>query len=558
MNPIDWIVLFGTLLSIVGYGAWKTRGSKNLEGYLLGNKEMKWWTIGLSIMATQASAITFLSTPGLGYESGLQFVQFYLGLPIAMVILSVTFVPLYYKLKVYTAYEFLESRFDIRSRLLAAILFLVQRGLAAGLTIFAPAIILSSVLNWDLAFTNILVGVLVIIYTVSGGTRAVALTQKLQMGVIMMGMFAAFIVLIYKLPENLSFVKALDLAGAMGKMQGLDFSFSFKDRYNVFTAFTAAIFLFMSYFGTDQSQVARYLGGKSIKESRTGLMFNGLLKVPMQFFILMIGIMVFVFYQFEKSPVYFNSTDWNKLDQTELFAEKQEIEQEYDEIFEQKKAAAFLYLEQSNDKTQAQLQAANEKEQSIRKQARDLVNKNSSKDVKDTNYVFISFIMKYLPTGLIGLLLAVIFSASMSSTSSELNALASTTTIDIYKRVFRREETDEHYLKASKLFTFMWGVIAICFALVAHLAENLVELVNILGSIFYGTILGIFVVAFYLKKVQAKAVFYAAIIAQISVIAVFLFDTVAYLWLNFIGCAIVVVLSILLQRIFFNKREQVI
>lgn len=542
MSPIDWIVLFGTLFFIVGYGALKTRGNKNLDGYLLGNKEMKWWTIGLSIMATQASAITFLSTPGLGYESGLQFVQFYLGLPIAMVILSVTFVPLYYKLKVYTAYEFLESRFDLKNRLLAAILFLVQRGLAAGLTIFAPAIILSSVLGWNLAFTNILVGVLVIIYTVTGGTRAVALTQKLQMGVIMLGMFIAFGIIIWKLPENLTFVKAVDLAGAMGKMEGLDFSFSLSDRYNVFTAFTAAIFLFMSYFGTDQSQVARYLGGKSVKESRTGLMFNGLLKVPMQFFILMIGIMVFVFYQFEKSPLYFNQVAWDGIENTS-WEEKRILQDEYDEVFLAKKSAALAFTENPSKENKQALFVQNTRERELRSQARDLVNKNQDKKVKDTNYVFISFIMKYLPTGLIGLLLAVIFSASMSSTSSELNALSSTTTIDIYKRVIKKDGTDAHYLMASKLFTLMWGLIAIGFALVAHLADNLVELVNIIGSIFYGTILGIFVVAFYFRKISGNAVFLAALIAQFTVIFVFLTQDIAYLWLNLIGCLLVVLLS---------------
>jgi len=546
MSPIDWIVLFGTLISIVGYGAWKTRGSKNLEGYLLGNKEMQWWTIGLSIMATQASAITFLSTPGLGYESGLQFLQFYLGLPIAMVLLSVTFVPLYYKLKVYTAYEFLESRFDVKNRLLAAILFLVQRGLAAGLTIFAPAIILSSVLGLNLAFTNIMVGVLVIIYTVSGGTRAVALTQKLQMGVIMLGMFLAFFILIWKLPENLTFFKAVDLAGSMGKMKGLDFSFDLRDRYNVFTAFTAGIFLFMSYFGTDQSQVARYLGGKSIKESRTGLMFNGLLKVPMQFFILMIGIMVFVFYQFEKPPLYFNNVAWEQLESTEWEA-KRNLQDEYDDVFEIKRSAALAFTDNPSEANRKTLLKQNTREKELRSQARDLVNKHSAKKVKDTNYIFISFIMKYLPTGLVGLLLAVIFSASMSSTSSELNALSSTTTIDIYKRIFKKDGSDEHYLKASKVFTLMWGLIAISFALVAHLADNLVELVNIIGSIFYGTILGIFVVAFYLKSISGNAVFRAAIIAQISVIVIFLTVDIAYLWLNLIGCSIVVLLAMLFE-----------
>lgn len=568
MSSIDWIILIGTLVFIVAYGVWKTRGSKNLEGYLKGDNQAKWWGIGISIMATQASAITFLSTPGQAYTDGMRFLQFYFGLPIAMIILSITFIPIYYKLKVFTAYEFLEQRFDLKTRSLAAILFLVQRGLAAGMTIYAPAIILSSLLGWNLNATNILIGVLVIIYTVSGGTRAVTQTQKQQMAVMMGGMILAGIMVINLLPKNVGFGEAIDIAGTMGKLNLVNFDFSFQDRYNFWSGITAALFLFMSYFGTDQSQVQRYLSGKSIAESRLGLIMNGLLKVPMQFIILFIGVMVFVFYQYNQPPVFFNKVAKEKVLQTEFQDEYLDLEKEYNAIFETKRAELdqFTLAMQNQDEQalaassvrinelHANSQVVREKVQDVVEQAGDSINESLEKNDKD--YIFMTFVMENLPIGMIGLLFAVMFSAAMSSTASELNALASTTTIDLYKRSFARNRSEKHYLNSSRWFTFMWGVLAILFATVASLFENLIQAVNLLGSLFYGTILGIFLVAFYFKKIKGNAVFIAAIIAEILVIVIHALNhyevepywlSMSYLWYNVVGCLLVIVLCYLIQ-----------
>jgi len=555
MQQIDWIVLIGTLLFIVSFGAYKTKGSKNVDDYIKGGSEAKWWTIGLSVMATQASAITFLSTPGQAFHSGMGFVQFYFGLPIAMVVICLVFIPIYHRLKVFTAYEYLETRFDLKTRSLAAILFLIQRGLAAGITIFAPAIILSAVLGWDLTTLNIVIGVLVIIYTVAGGTKAVNVTQKQQMAVIFAGMFVAFYLIVSYLPADISFSKALKIAGASGKMEILDFSFNLDNRYTFWSGIIGGSFLALSYFGTDQSQVQRYLSGKSVKEMQLGLIFNGLLKVPMQFFILLVGVMVFVFYQFNASPLNFNPAA-TKIVQNSEYAEAYKVlENKHKEIEVLKSDANLKYGNNLNDKALvSEIQHINSLEIENREQAKELINKaDADAETNDKDYVFIHFILNNLPRGLIGLLLAVILSAAMSSTASELNALAGTTAIDLYKRNVKGKKTDAHYVKASKWFTLAWGIIAISVASIANLFDNLIQLVNIIGSIFYGNVLGIFLLAFFIKYVKSNAVFVAALITQVIVIIGFKLDWMPYLWLNLFGCALVMGIAILIQS--FTKKD---
>ncbi len=559
MANIDWIILLGTLSFIVIYGSWKTRGSQNVDEFIKGGNKAKWWTVGLSVMATQASAITFLSTPGQAFHSGMGFVQFYFGLPIAMVIISLVFIPIYHKLKVYTAYEFLESRFDLKTRTLAAILFLVQRGLAAGITIFAPAIILSAVLGWDLVTLNILIGVLVIIYTVSGGTKAVNVTQKQQMAIIFVGMFAAFFIIISYLPQDITFKKALQIAGASGKMEILDFSFDLSNRYTIWTGFLGGTFLMLSYFGTDQSQVQRYLSGKSIRESQLGLLFNGFLKVPMQFFILLVGVMVFVFYQFNASPLNFNPAATTAVKNSAFAEEYKALEQKHHTIEEKKRVAQFQFVAHNSDeKIRETIKTLNREEVENREKAKEIILKaDDTQETNDKDYVFIHFILNNLPRGLIGLLLAVILSAAMSSTASELNALASTTTMDLYKRNERSAKEDKHYVKVTKWFTIGWGVLAILVASVANLFDNLIQLVNIIGSIFYGNILGIFLLAFFIKMVKANAVFWAAIITQIIIIIVYKLDILPYLWLNLLGCILVMGIAITLQQFAFKSNLEV-
>ena len=559
LHLVDWIILSVTLISIVSYGTYVTRKNANVTDYIKGGSDSKWWTIGLSVMATQASAITFLSTPGQAFHSGMGFVQFYFGLPIAMIIICVVFIPIYHKLKVYTAYEFLEGRFDLKTRSLAAILFLIQRGLAAGITIFAPAIILSAVLGWDLLTLNIIIGFLVIIYTVSGGTKAVNVTQKQQMIIIFIGMLIAFFMIMSQLPENITFTNALEIAGASNKMEVLDFSFDLSNRYTVWTGILGGTFLMLSYFGTDQSQVQRYLSGKSVRESQLGLIFNGLLKVPMQFFILLIGVMVFVFYQFNASPLNFNPTVNDAIANSKYISEYQQLEAEHIEIENTKK---LLFIDGFQLKEKQQIQDLNERDLAIKAKSKliiDKIDKENTLDKIESNdkdYVFIHFILNNLPRGLIGLLLAVILSAAMSSTASELNALASTTAIDLYKRNVKGEKSDAHYVTASKWFTLAWGIVAISIACVANLFENLIELVNIIGSIFYGNVLGIFLLAFFFKKVNGNAVFKAALITQVLICLIFYFGIynleaqgldpiISYLWLNFIGCILVSFFSLL-------------
>jgi SSS family solute:Na+ symporter len=565
LHVVDWIILSVTLISIVSYGTYVTRKNANVTDYIKGGSDSKWWTIGLSVMATQASAITFLSTPGQAFHSGMGFVQFYFGLPIAMIIICVVFIPIYHKLKVYTAYEFLEGRFDLKTRSLAAILFLIQRGLAAGITIFAPAIILSAVLGWDLFTLNIIIGFLVIIYTVSGGTKAVNVTQKQQMIIIFVGMLIAFFMIMSQLPENITFTNALEIAGASNKMEVLDFSFDLSNRYTVWTGILGGTFLMLSYFGTDQSQVQRYLSGKSVRESQLGLIFNGLLKVPMQFFILLIGVMVFVFYQFNASPLNFNPTVNDAIASSEYVEEYRQLEAEHIAIENTKKAIfadGFQLIEKE------QIQALNERDLELKVASKAIVKKvDAAIEANDKDYVFIHFIINNLPRGLIGLLLAVILSAAMSSTASELNALASTTAIDLYKRNVKGERSDAHYVTASKWFTLVWGVIAISVACVANLFDNLIQLVNIIGSIFYGNVLGIFLLAFFFKKVNGNAVFRAAVITQILICAIYYFGIynleaqgldpiISYLWLNFIGCILVSFFSLLFVFKSINRQSK--
>ena len=559
MQQIDWFILIGTLLFIVLYGTYISRGSKNVTQYLKGGSDSRWWTIGLSVMATQASAITFLSTPGQAFHSGMGFVQFYFGLPIAMVIICLVFIPIYHRLKVFTAYEYLETRFDLKTRTLTAILFLIQRGLAAGITIFAPAIILSAVLGWNLVMLNIIIGVLVIIYTVSGGTKAVSVTQKQQMAIIFGGMFVAFLLILNYLPLDITFTKALEIAGASGKMEILDFSFDFNNKYTFWSGIIGGTFLALSYFGTDQSQVQRYLSGKSMKEMQMGLIFNGLLKIPMQFFILLVGVMVFVFYQFNSSPLHFNPSAVNDVLNSPYAAQYQDLQDKKNtlEIAIKEQQLNYAVLDNQGQKQTVLLdiKALQSQEDQLRLTSKELIKKaNPKAETNDKDYVFIHFILNNLPRGLIGLLLAVILSAAMSSTASELNALGSTTTIDLYRRN-NQGRSDKHYLRASKGFTMLWGIIAIGVACVANLFENLIELVNIIGSIFYGNVLGIFLLAFFFTYVKSRAVFIAAIITQGIIVYIWWIDLMPYLWLNVVGATLVIAIAFILQVVSLDKNK---
>lgn len=556
MSSIDWTILIGTLLFIVGYGYWKTRGATSVNDYVLAGNNTPWWTIGLSVMATQASAITFLSTPGQAFHDGMGFVQFYFGLPLAMIVICIVFIPLYYKLKVKTAYEFLENRFGVQTRTLTALLFLVQRGLAAGITIFAPAIILSAILGWPLRVLVVIIGVSVMIYTVSGGTKAVNVTQKQQMFIMFSGMTLAFFYILKSFPSEINFNNALSLAAVHDKLNVLDFSFDTKSRYTVWSGLTGGFFLALSYFGTDQSQVQRYLTGKSIRESRLGLIFNGLLKVPMQFFILLTGVMVFIFYQINPSPIHFNPLTKQALTESNYRENFKALESDYQNLEKDKKEAQYNYIDALESKDEVVISIAKDKlkaidsdEQYYRQVARELIEKGAPQlESNDKDYVFIHYILNNLPIGLIGLLLAVIMSAAMSSSASELNALGTITSIDLYQRHHKKKEDAAHYLKASKLFTLGWGIIAIGIASIANLFDNLIQLVNIIGSIFYGNILGIFLIAFFLKSIKGKAVFRAAIITQILIFMVYYSEWMSYLWLNLLGCALVVLISFIIQK----------
>jgi len=553
MNVLDFVVLIGSMVGIAVYGIWRTRGRRDLNAYLKGDKNIGWATIGISVMATQASAITFISTPGQGYESGLDFVQNYFGMPLALIIIAAVFLPIYRRLNVYTAYEYLGHRFDTKTRLLGAALFLLSRGLAAGITIYAPAIILSTVLGWRLDLTIILSGLLVTIYTVAGGSQAVNLTQKCQMAVIFGGMVAAFVLLLDKLPTNLA--DAFTVAGGFKKMGAVSFSFDFHRRYTFWSGLLGGLFLSLSYFGTDQSQVQRYIAGPGLRESRLGLMFNAVLKIPMQFFILLLGAMVFVFYQFEQPPVFFNQAAWNYAVQHDPGGRLHSLEQQFDAVHAEKERQIRDWLDArhagnlpAEAQARAQALAALDRSNAIRTNAMQIM-LAADPGVKsnDADYVFITFVLKHLPHGLIGLLIAAFFAAALQSKSAELTALGSTTTVDFYRHLLQREASDAHYVVMSKWFTFFWGLVAIGFALFANLVENLIQAVNIIGSVFYGVVLALFLVAFFLKRVGGTAIFWAALAAQTLVFVLYFSLTISYLWYNFIGCAACVLLSLTIQ-----------
>jgi len=557
MNYIDWIILVATIAFIVIYGTLRTRGSKNIEGYLKGDNSMRWWMIGISIMATQASAITFLSTPGQAIVDGMRFLQFYFGLPIAMVIIAVTMVPIYYRLKVYTAYEYLETRFDVKTRILAVILFLMLRGLSAGITLFAPALVLSTILGWPVAVTTVLIGLLVIIYLVSGGSKAVSLTQRYQMAVIMGGMVLAGVLAYRMLPDGMSFSDSVAVAGQLGKFNLVSYDFDLTTRYNIWSGLIAGTFLSLSYFGTDQSQVARYLGGASESESKLGLIFNGLLKIPMQFIILFIGVMVYVFYLFNQAPVFHNRVLQERAMETTERVALDSLNVAYNGVYAEKRKAVdrLLVAVQQDDeggttKAKEDVLAWEEKEKDLRASVKQSIKKAipAAKE-NDTDYIFLNFVLSHLPHGIIGLLLAVMFSAAMSSMAGELNALASTTCIDIYKRGFKKDASPEHYVKASQWMTFGWALIAMVFAMLARFSENLIQYVNIVGSLFYGTLLGIFLTAFYIRHVRGTAVFWAAIVSELIVLYCYKFTDIAFLLYNLIGCGMVIVVALLLQSI---------
>ena len=540
-----------TLFVIIAYGTYKSAGAKTSNEYIKAGNSAKWWTIGLSVMATQASAITFLSTPGQAFNDGMGFVQFYFGLPIAVIIICLVFIPIYHKLKVYTAYEFLEKRFDQKTRTLTALLFLIQRSLSAGITIFAPAIILSSVLGWDLITVNIIIGSLVIFYTVSGGTKAVNYTQKYQMIIIFFGLFAILFIIFKLLPEQINFQNALEIASISGKLEVLDFSFDLENRYTVWSGIIGGTFLMLSYFGTDQSQVQRYLSGKSLREMQLGMIFNGILKVPMQFFILFIGVMVFIFYQFNLSPLNFNPQANKVIVGSSYENEYKNLKNKLSEIHFEKVSKINEIIEDKIENKKIEIIKLEKEEIKIRQKAKLLIEKaGAEKSIKvetnDKDYIFINFILNQLPKGLIGLLIAVILSAAMSSTSSEINALATTTTMDLIKRNYANID-EKKIVYLTKVFTLLWGICAIIIACVAFLADNLIQLVNIIGSIFYGNVLGIFLIALFTKKIRSHSVFTSAIITQIAIIYIWWIDIIPFLWLNILGCFLVTSLSALIE-----------
>ena len=557
MKTADWIVLIATLAAIVLYGVWKGRRQKRLAQYLLADRQLQWYTVALSVMATQASAITFLSTPGQAYTDGMRFVQFYLGLPIAMVILSITAVPIYHRLKVFTAYEYLETRFDLRTRTLTALIFLLQRGLGTAMTLYAPALIVSLVLGWNIHITTLVIGVLVIIYTASGGTKAVSWTQTHQLLIALGGMAIAMTIAIMSLPEQVGFTEAVRVAGHMNRMNVIDFSFDFSTQYNFWSGLFGGLFVALAYFGTDQSQVQRYLTGETVTQSRLGLLFNGLVKVPMQFFILFVGAMVFVFYQFVVPPLFFNPVQSEKVRASAYGDEYRALEAAHQATFAAKRdtAAQLVAAMNAGDDAAAaekkrQLLELQERDAANRKQASALIRKNNPlADAADTDYVFLTFVMQNLPTGLVGLLLAAIFCAAMSATASGMNSLASTSVVDVWKRLIQRDLTDHTYVRISKGMTVFWGIFCIGFALYANQLGSLIVMVNKVGSLFYGTMLAVFLTAFYLRHVGATAMFWAAGISQITVFICAATLSVAWLWWNVIGAVVGVTAALLLQTI---------
>lgn len=557
MSEIDWIVLGVTLFLIVGFGIWKSRHTNDIQGFFLAGKKFSWYHIGLSVMATQASAITFLSAPGMGFTDGLRFVQFYFGLPLAMIVICIAFIPNFSRLNVYTAYEYLESRFDLKTRTLTSILFLIQRGLSNGISIYAPSLVLSAILKIDIIYTTIFIGVLVMIYTIYGGTRAVSYSQLLQMIIIFSGLIISAITVVHMLPSHVGLGDALKLAGRTGKMNAIDFHFDLSNKYNVWSGIIGGFFLQLSYFGTDQSQVGRYLTGSTITQSRMGLVMNGLIKIPMQFFILLIGVLVFVFYLFVQPPAYFNPAEVSRIENSHLSTNFKEASEQYYKAWNDRKEKATQMVDAlSNGNAVEQqnaaesLNASNKEVDIVKSEIVKLIKKNNPKaDVDDNNYIFLGFITSYLPIGLAGLMVAIIFLASMGSMASGLNALASATVIDIYKRIIHRDNEQISYLKASRISSFFWGVFSIGAALFAGQMGNLIEAVNVLGSLFYGTILGIFITAFFVKSVKGNAVFIAAVLAEIFVVISWWIDLTAFLWLNLIGCVLVVLFGLLIQGV---------
>ena len=573
MSSIDWLVIIVTLAGIILYGLYKSRTTKNLEGYFLSNRSLPWYLVLLSIMGTQASAITFLSGPGQAYADGMRFVQYYFGLPLAMVVICITFVPLFNKLKVFTAYEFLERRFDNKTRSLTSFLFLLQRGLSTGISIYAPSIILSSLFGWDIFWTNIIMGGFLIIYTVAGGAKAVAYTQQIQLVIIFTAMFLAGYMVVKLLPDSISFTDALHVGGKLGKLNVITSGntgngFDWNDRYNIWSGVIGGFFLALSYFGTDQSQVGRFLTAQNNTESRLGLLMNGLVKIPMQFFILLIGVLVFAFYQFQAAPLSFNSGLVQDA-KTSVYKEAvQGLQQQYDSINSRKQQVALQFAaaiktdqKEAADLYSNELRALNKASENYRSQFKQISGKVSSKDTNDTNYVFLSFVKEYLPTGLKGLLIAIIFLAAWGSIAAALNSLAASTVVDFHQR-FTQQASEVAQYRISKWYTLGWGLFCILVAQFANqLGQSLIEAVNVLGSLFYGVILGIFLVAFYIKRIAGTAVFWAAIIAEIFVVALFFNEKVrflsflpdiSFLWMNVIGAVAVVLLSIMIQ-VFFKK-----
>lgn len=563
MSILDWIILIVTLAGIILYGVWKSRGHKNIDGYFLGNQSMPWYIVLLSIIGTQASAVTFLSAPGQAYTDGMRFVQYYFGLPLAMVVLCITFVPIFHRLKVYTAYEFLEQRFDLKTRTLTAVLFLIQRALSTGISIYAPSIILSSLLGWNIYWTNVVMGGLLIIYTMSGGTKAVSYTQTLQLAIIFTGMFLAGWMVVHLLPDNISFNEALHVSGKMDRLNVIVTDFDWQDKYNIWSGLIGGFFLALSYFGTDQSQVGRYLTAKSVTESRLGLLMNGLVKVPMQFLILLIGALVFVFYMYFRSPIFFNQGQLNKVYRTEYGTELKGLEQQYDQLSSAKQQQVKVLASALEGKDEGRIRQAQDAlkqtetaAEGLRTQAKKLIKQaDPAADDNDTNYIFLHFVVNNLPKGLVGLLIAIIFLASWGSIAAALNSLASTTIVDVYKRMINKDDSDAHYLKMSRWWTLIWGIFCIMVAQFASELGSLIEAVNVLGSLFYGVILGIFMVAFYIRKLGGNATFWSAIVSEVLVITIYKMEIVSFLWLNVIGCVLVVLLAFIIH-LFIKKEDR--
>ncbi|GAB3348208.1 hypothetical protein GCM10027566_03440 [Arachidicoccus ginsenosidivorans] len=572
MSNLDWWVMCLTFLVIISYGVYKSRGQRNVDSYFLDNKSMPWYLILFSIIGTQASAVTFLSAPGQAFTDGMRFVQYYFGLPIAMIVICIAFVPLFHKLKVYTAYQFLENRFDLKTRSLTAFLFLLQRGMSTGISIYAPAIIVSSILGWNIYWTNIFMGGFLIIYTVLGGTKAVAHTQKLQLFIIIAGMALAGYMVVHLLPEGVSFSDALHIAGKSGKLNVIttptnvqDHSF-WQDKYTLWSGLIGGFFLALSYFGTDQSQVGRYLTARSIRESRMGLLLNGLVKVPMQFLILLIGALLFAFYQFQPAPLSFNEMQLQKVEDPVISHQLHGLQSRFDSISGQKHAVTLTLVGQlhKGDKIQVassreKLNDLQQKTDQLREQAKTLIKEaDPAADTNDTNYIFLNFVIHYLPRGLIGLLFAIIFLAAWGSIAAALNSLSSTTVIDIYKRSIKPLASEAHYLKASRWMTLFWGVFCIIIAQFANKLGSLIEAVNVLGSLFYGTILGIFMIAFFMKSVKGAAAFWAAILTEAIIILIYNLDIVSFLWLNAIGCLLTMLFGYVFEWLLPKKSQVVI